>query len=194
MLDLINSLLDVTNLESGNVQLKDQPLDLCQVITTSIRSQEQQANDASLSLESELPDGPVILHGDESRIRQIVTNLLSNAVKFSEEKGRVLIRLKALEQGGCRLSILDEGRGMSSENLAKVMERFGQADTSYSRGHEGAGLGLTLAKMLTEIHGGKLSIESEENKGTQIHIDFPPERMSDFDKTNEQTTMKGAVA
>ncbi len=194
LLDLINMLLDVTNLESGDVKLNEQLLDLGQSVKTSLQAHQKIATEKGIVLDSQLPQEPVILCGDETRIRQIISNLLSNAIKFSDQGGGVLARLAVLEKGGCRLSIIDKGQGMSPQNLEKVMERFGQADVSYSRGHEGAGLGLTLAKMLAEIHGGTLQIESEEGIGTEVHIDFPSKRFPAATETKRQTTMKGAVA
>ena len=127
------------------------------------------------SLSVELSEDIPFLRGDSLRIRQILLNLIGNAVKFSNPQGRVVVRA-VLEAGGVVLAVEDNGIGISEKDLDHIIHPFIQAASSQTRGHEGTGLGLSLVKSLTELHGGMMEIDSKLGTGTTVTVRFPAER------------------
>ena len=111
---------------------------------------------------------------DERAMKQVLINLLTNAVKFSRAGSEVTISASVGSQS-LRISVSDQGIGMAEEDIPKALAPFTQLDGTLSRSHEGTGLGLPLAKHLTELHGGTLTIESEPDMGTTVHVDLPIE-------------------
>jgi CheY-like chemotaxis protein/anti-sigma regulatory factor (Ser/Thr protein kinase) len=113
------------------------------------------------------------LQGDAARLQQVVSNLLSNAVKFTPSGGEVIVRLRRTD-GEAQIAVSDTGRGISPDFIPHVFERFRQADGSTTRQHGGLGLGLAIVKHLVELHGGKVSAQSEgENRGATFIVDLP---------------------
>jgi two-component system, cell cycle sensor histidine kinase PleC len=177
LLGLINDVLDVSEIEVGRLELREGPIDLAKVIDQCHRSIAERAKAVGLSLEIDLaPDLPVLL-ADEARMRQIVLNLLSNAVKFTPEGGRVVLSAAVTTEGGVKLSIADDGIGMRPEEIPTALEPFRQIDASINRRREGTGLGLPLARILTELHGGTLTITSTPGQGTTVTVTLPADRV-----------------
>ena len=176
LLNLINELLDLAKLEAGQFTLAEEDTDLSTVIRDSVRLVAAQAEKANIQLTETVPGDIPPIHADQRRLRQILVNLLSNAVKFTPEGGRVQVSA-ARRQGGVIVEVSDTGIGMTQDQIAKALEPFGQIDSSISRKYEGTGLGLPIAKQLTELHGGTLSIKSAVNIGTTITFALPPERV-----------------
>jgi two-component system CheB/CheR fusion protein len=113
------------------------------------------------------------IEADELKVREIIYNLLSNAVKYTPEGGKIGIRAKKADSE-IEVVVWDTGVGIASENMEKIFEGFFRVDTPYSRVTEGTGLGLPLSKKLVELHGGKLSVESEGlDKGTSVRFTLP---------------------
>ena len=134
-----------------------------------------QANQSHIKVMIELPSDLPLVFGDERRILQIISNLLSNAIKFTHANGTVSIQVEQ-KAGELLLKVSDTGIGIASEDLPKVLERFGQVDSALSRKHKGTGLGLPLVKELIELHGGSIGIGSKDGVGT-VTISFPRERV-----------------
>jgi len=135
------------------------------------------ARNAGVSLSIEMPDNLPRVFGDSRLIKQILLNLLSNAVKFTLEGGEVRLAMRMSDDGGIAFSVTDSGIGMSAEECARVLDVFVQAEGSLVRRHEGAGLGLPLAKSFAELHGGDLSLLSEPGVGTTVTVTLPPDRV-----------------
>ena len=113
------------------------------------------------------------IEADDLKVKEIIYNLLSNAVKFTPEGGKIGMRAKKADPE-IEITVWDTGVGIASENMEKIFEGFFRVDTPYSRVTEGTGLGLPLSKKLVELHGGKLSVESEGlNKGTSVRFTLP---------------------
>ncbi|MGH6969740.1 MAG: ATP-binding protein, partial [Stellaceae bacterium] len=108
---------------------------------------------------------------------QALLNLLVNAVKFTPAGGTVRVSASAAKPHGIDIAIVDTGIGMEPASIARALEPFQQLESHLTRRHEGTGLGLPLAKLLIELHGGKLTIESAAGKGTTARIWLPPERL-----------------
>ncbi len=176
LLALINDILDLSRLDAGQLELNDEDLDPAELVAESVRMVRGQAQAAGLTLTQEVGTGLPLLRADRRRIRQILFNLLSNAIKFTPPKGCVIVSAFA-EGAELAISVADNGIGMAPEHIQRAFERFGQVDNSLSRKYEGAGLGLSIARQLAELHGGRLDLESEFDIGTRVTLIFPAERL-----------------
>ena len=176
LLGLINDVLDLSKLEAGQMELREEDVDLQNVIHLSMRFVEPQAKKSNINLSQVIDEQARFIRGDDRRLRQAVVNLLANAVKFTPSSGNVRV-VCAHTETGVLIVVSDTGVGMSAADIPKAMEPFGQVDSKLSRRYEGTGLGLPLAKDLVELHGGTLTIESEVNVGTTVTITLPPERL-----------------
>jgi signal transduction histidine kinase len=112
-----------------------------------------------------------------TRLRQILLNLLSNAVKFTPREGTVGVLLRRRTDGGAEFEVHDTGIGMTAAEIGIALEPFGQIDSAHSRQHPGTGLGLPLARRLTELHGGTLTVRSEKGRGTTVIVTLPASRV-----------------
>jgi signal transduction histidine kinase len=176
LLALIDEILDISKLDAGRLDLREEPLDVGVVVASCMNLTEIHAAKANIRLESAVPANFPLLNADDRRIRQILLNLLSNAIKFTEEGGRVQVSARA-GQDGIAIAVSDTGIGMAEKEIPVALSRFGQINSSLSRRHTGTGLGLPLSKGLAELHGGTLSIESAAGVGTTVTVLFPPNRM-----------------
>jgi signal transduction histidine kinase len=163
--------------KAGKVNLSEEVVSPGDVIEASMLAVRIQALKGEVALNVELPDGLPKVRVDEMRLRQIMINLLSNAVKFSPAGGEVTISAALVRGGGLELCVADTGIGMSEDEVKTAMELFSQVDTRLARHFEGTGLGLPLAKQLTELHGGRLTVESVPEAGTKVRVWLPPQRV-----------------
>ncbi|MBF0251943.1 MAG: PhnD/SsuA/transferrin family substrate-binding protein [Alphaproteobacteria bacterium] len=176
LLGVISDLLDITKLESGALDLSEVDIELRDLLETCVRMSQKRAGDAVVSVSFAVPDDMPKLRADPQRVSQIVLNLLSNGIKFTPMGGRVELTAGLHNGGGVRLCVRDNGVGIAAENLPKVVEPFEQIGDILTRTHDGYGLGLPFARMLTEKHGGRLNIVSTLGKGTEVSVMFPSER------------------
>ena len=173
LLALINDILDLSKSEAGKLELYLEAVDLPKLIDTCLRLVTGRAQERQLSMSVRLqPDLPA-LRADELRLKQVVLNLLSNAVKFTMPGGHVEIGAEQGADGGIVIHVRDTGIGMAPDMIPIALEPFRQLDSPIARNSEGTGLGLSLAKSLTEQQGGRLIIESEPDKGTTVRLAFP---------------------
>ena len=177
LLSLINDILDLSKIEAGRLDLVEERMVVCDVIEASMRIIRERAQAARLVLECEIPEDMPTLFADERAIKQILLNLLSNAVKFTDAGGRVTIAAQMTTAGGIAFSVADTGVGMNAMEIKKALSPFGQVDSSLARKHEGTGLGLPLARSMTEVHGGDFTIESEPGRGTTVTVTMPASRV-----------------
>lgn len=174
---LINDILDIEKIESGQMQLDMEPLDLRDIAMQSIESVRGMAD--GLGARLALIDGvPAPVRGDSDRLIQVVVNLLSNAIKFSPENGEVLVVVEPANRIA-RLSVRDNGPGVPEEFRARIFSKFAQADASDTRAKGGTGLGLAIAREIAERHGGRLWFESDVGDGATFHLDLPLETETD---------------
>ena len=177
LLDLINDILDLSKIESGQEELHEENIDIPKVTRSVIRLVGQRAEKNGVHLELELSDPSSGLRGDERRLKQILVNLLSNAVKFTEAGGKVILKIWCHVDSGYVFQVIDTGIGIAREDIPKALSQFGQVDSSLGRQHDGTGLGLPLTKSLVELHGGSLDLQSEVGVGTTVTVRFPAERI-----------------
>lgn len=168
---LINDILDIEKLESGQMTLDMAPQDLRDIAEKSIDSVRGFAE--SLGVAVTLRSGvPAPVRGDLDRLIQVVVNLLSNAAKFSPSGGQVDVSVRP-ELRVARLSVRDEGPGIPDAFRSRIFAKFAQADGSDTRAKGGTGLGLAIAREIAERHGGRLWFESTPGEGATFHLDLP---------------------
>ncbi len=164
----------LTQLVAGivNLQKMDTPpapseqFDLCDLARLAVRSWEVPMHSAGVTLEREIPAGPLMVLGDRDRIYQVFDNLLSNAVKFTPNGGHVIVRVKDAGEMA-QVEVSDTGVGIPADKLNKVFERFYQVkESAPAHGSRGVGLGLAIAKGIVEAHGGQISVTSEPGQGS----------------------------
>ena len=170
---LIEDVLDVSRIITGKLQLNIRPIQLVPVIEAAIETVQPAANAKDIKIECLLDFSTQKVLGDSNRLQQVVWNLLSNAVKFTPQGGRVEVRLKQINND-VHIEVIDTGKGIKSEFLPYVFERFRQADNSITRSYGGLGLGLAIVRHLVELHGGTVHVESEgEGKGATFVVILP---------------------
>ena len=172
---LIDDLLDVSRIITGKLRLTVRPTSLGAVIEAACESMRPAAEARGIELvfEKRVAEGEDRIVGDADRIQQIVWNLLSNGIKFTPARGRVAVRLERFD-AQFEIRVSDTGRGIRPEFMAHVFERFRQADSSSARVQGGLGIGLAIARHLTELHGGSIAVESEgENRGATFIVCLP---------------------
>jgi signal transduction histidine kinase/ActR/RegA family two-component response regulator len=170
---IVNDLLDVSRIVRGNLQLEPRLMPLNPLMAASVDSVTPAADAKGVAISVAYPREPLLVWGDQDRLQQVLWNLLSNAVKFTPPGGRIDVNLDAHE-GDARIRIADNGSGIAPEFLPHVFERFRQADGSATRAHGGLGLGLAIVSHLVELHGGRLTAESEgEGRGSTFTVYLP---------------------
>ncbi len=176
LLSTVDDVLDMARLEAGSVSLDENTVRLADVVDHA-SSALPPGQVAERQVRFDRSNRDVFVRGDQARLQQVAINLVSNAVKFtSPATGRVDIIIEPVSDG-VDLVIRDNGKGIPPEKLAVIMEPFGQAEGAYARSYQGAGLGLTIVKALTELHGGRFTITSTVNEGTETRVHFPGDRV-----------------
>ena len=170
LLTLINDVLDLSRVAAGALRVECAEICVADVLEEVERELQPQVRFKGLELDVNVAPGLVVA-ADPLRIRQVVTNLVSNAIKFTEA-GRVSIRARAAGDR-VEIEVADTGTGIPPEFIERVFDDFTQVDSGFTRNHEGSGLGLPLARRLTEQMGGTLVIESEPGRGTRATVNMP---------------------
>jgi two-component system, cell cycle sensor histidine kinase PleC len=176
LLAVINGILDLSRATEGKLRIGDDTIDLGELLEECRRGVGPRVSEGGITLTIELRDVPLRLRADERMLRQILLNLMSNAVKFTPPGGSVEVSARHAEDTAIIVTIADTGIGIAPEDLETAMTPFAQVDNSLARKYEGTGLGLPLAKTLTELHGGTLSLQSAPGEGTTATVRFPPSR------------------
>jgi predicted ATPase/signal transduction histidine kinase len=177
LLDLINDVLDLSKAEVGRLDLHEEIVDLAAIIEGCFRLLQPQAERAGIALLAPPARAPP-LRADPRMMRQIVLNLVSNAIKFTPTGGRVEVTLTRAANGGIVLVVADTGIGIATADIPRVFETFTQLDNRLERKFQGTGLGLPLSKLLVELHGGVIVLDSTPGSGTCVTIRLPPERLA----------------
>jgi PAS domain S-box-containing protein len=168
---LVGDMLDVSRIATGKLHLEIAPFDLCPVITLAVESLRPTATDKKLRLQLQMPEEPLVIAGDASRLSQAVSNLLSNAIKFTPAGGRIAVNI---ERSGAhvRIAVTDSGVGIAPEFLPRVFHKFEQGSGGMRAG--GLGLGLAIVRALVEAHQGSVSASSEgPGRGATFIITLP---------------------
>lgn len=201
LLELVNQLLDISKIESGNMTLLTTPTNIVPLLKGLVLSFSSYAERKRILLKFNSAEDEIIVYLDMEKFEKITANILSNALKFTPEGGEVEVTvtssslsfahshpelvsgsttkpkmLKLVQQDKSNfveIFIRDTGVGIPPEKLSKIFDRFYQVDTSHMREHEGTGIGLSLTKELIELHKGKIEVESEPGKGSTFTVSLP---------------------
>ena len=175
LLSVLNSVLDISKIESGRLDLEQRPFDLADAVHAACDAFAAQARQKDLSFEIDI--APAALGawiGDVVRVRQVLANLVANAVKFTA-RGEVAVCVEATAQG-LAFRVSDSGIGVPPEHLPRLFEKFSQADSSTTRRFGGTGLGLAISRELVELMGGTLTATSALGEGSTFSFELPLER------------------
>ncbi len=178
LLGIISYALDMAEAESGKLALNETEVDISALVSTAVRVVQQTHRAEHRKIGLDLPEPAPKVWGDQRQLKQIVMNLLSNAVKFTGDDGQIHVSLRWNDQGGLAIEVKDTGIGIAKEDLPKAMAQFGRVENqSVPRERQGAGLGLPLVAAMTELHGGRLTLESQPGVGTTAVVHLPAERI-----------------
>ena len=173
MLDLIGDVLDISKVEAGKYELNYNMFDASDVVRSTVKMIRPTADAAEVRLDINIEDDEqLLIDADRKAVRQILLNLLSNAIKFSPKGGAVHIGAKAAGDT-LNLTVQDHGSGMTDDELAVLGTPYMQMSSAQKIEERGTGLGFTLIKSLTELHGGHFTVESQKNEGTTIDVFLP---------------------
>jgi signal transduction histidine kinase len=188
LLSLINDVLDMAKIEAQKYQLIRSQVPIGRLVETALMLVRPQAQAKGLNLIDDIADAGLILNADERAMCQVLVNLLSNAVKFTPADGVVRLFAEPTKNGGLAIGVEDNGTGMDDQGIITALEPFGQVQRDVTAERNGTGLGLPLAKAMTECHGATFHLESEPGVGTRVWAEFPPEAVqpstSDVDPAN----------
>ncbi len=190
LLELINDVLDLSKIEVGQVELEFTPASVASICQSSLNFVKQLARKKEIRLDTKIASNLPLIELDVRRIRQVLINLLTNAIKFTSEGGSIDLQADVLlqdpssgesqnindmleGQGYLRLSVVDNGIGIASENIEQLFQPFVQIDSALNRKYEGTGLGLSLVKRIVELHGGQVHVNSKFGQGSRFSIDLP---------------------
>jgi signal transduction histidine kinase/ActR/RegA family two-component response regulator len=186
---LLDDLLDVSRMSRGKIQLSKRPCDLREIVQKTAEDYFTELRENGLNLEVQVPDKPLRITADSTRLAQALNNLLQNARKFSYSGGKVWVSLDAENQTHAVLKVRDNGMGMDPQVLGWVFEPFRQADESLDRGRGGLGLGLALVKGIAELHGGDVTGASAgRGHGSEFTIRLPLDQDQTTSTAAEQLT------
>ena len=177
LLGVINDILDVSRVETGNMEIEPERIKVSELINLSIRLINDRARTGEIKLIKKIGKDLPDINVDSQRMKQAVINILSNAVKFTSEGGKVTLSAVMGKNGELLITITDTGIGMKPEDIETALTPFGQVDSRLARKYEGTGLGLPLTKNFIELHSGTLDIKSKVEAGTTVTITIPAERV-----------------
>ncbi len=197
LLSLINDILDLSKVEAGKMEVDETEVNIAEIMANSVSIIKEKSHKKGLQLSIQEPDPPLFIKADERKIKQILYNLLSNAIKFTDRGDKVKIRAEAVNRQWLKnnvpemfnkdvlkqnldadthylkISIEDTGIGIKPESLMTIFDAFQQEEKTTSRKYGGTGLGLALCKMLVELHGGRIWVESELGVGSTFTFILP---------------------
>jgi signal transduction histidine kinase len=185
---MVNDLLDISRIEAGGIQLQFEETDIVERLVAVRDTFEAQAAAAGIALDIEVPKRLPPVWADRDRIEQVALNLVGNAIKFTPRDGSVRLTAETASDT-VRVTVTDTGPGISSEEQEKIFDRFYQVDDSLTREITGSGLGLAICKDLTEVHGGRLAVESEPGRGAAFSFTVPVAS----DRAREMTELEELV-
>jgi signal transduction histidine kinase len=172
LLEMVNTLLDINKMESGQMKLHLEDVDVGQVAATALDQVRGLAREHRHNLESAIDDACGTVRADGELLRRVMVNLLGNAIKFTPDGGE--IRLEAgCHDGEVRVAVSDNGPGIPPEYQERIFQKFGQVETRKAGRKHSTGLGLTFCRMVAEAHGGRIWVDSEVGKGSTFTIAIP---------------------
>ena len=170
-LDLVNDLLDISQLNSGELSVNAHPINVEELIQSSIRVNKCLAMKSNINLKANIEDNMPLVSLDPKRMKQILTNLVSNSIKYSPRNTEIEIQAH-FTQDGVKITVCDQGFGMSEEEVKVAIKKYGVLDNPNKGKVDSFGIGLHLIQNLIESQNGNMSIKSQKNSGTEISMEF----------------------
>ena len=177
LLNLVNDLLDLSRAEAGRMKLEESNVDLATTAEAALAMMRDRADQARVTLVCDLRDDLPCLVGDALKIRQVLINLLSNAAKFTPSGGQIRVSACHLESGALSLSVTDTGSGIPETEIQRLMQPYETLSPGVADSRSGTGLGLAIASDLMRLHGGRLELASQPDRGTVATMYFPSDRI-----------------
>lgn len=187
LLNLINEILDLSRIEAGRHELREEALKLAHVVEDAKHMVDIKAKTKNVKVILNAEESMPLLWADERAVRQIALNLLSNALKFTPTGGQVTINVGWTSAGGQYFSVTDTGPGIPEEEIPVVLSSFGQGSIAIKSAEEGTGLGLPIVQALLHMHEGRFDLKSQLRKGTIATASFPRSRVLDIMEKSENT-------
>lgn len=172
---LVDDLLELARLESGQAHMAREPVDMAELLRDCSARFAPMAHESGSALETDVPSNLPLITGDPDRLSQVLSNLVNNALTHAhsaEHSSRVIIRGESRE-GWVMCSVTDNGQGIPADELPRIFERFYQVERSRARRDGGAGLGLAIAREIVEGHGGHIRAESVQGLGARVTLELP---------------------
>jgi len=193
---LVDDLLEMSRISRGTLTLRSEEVEVAAIVRNAVEISEPLVRSAGHELSVSLPAGPLWLHGDPVRLSQILGNLLNNAAIYTQDGGRIELQARR-DRDHVVISVRDNGCGLAPETLARMFEMFSRGERPSSRGQAGLGIGLALARRLTELHGGTIAARSEgPDRGSELTLRLPlsspPEPSSEPCSAREQPALPSA--
>lgn len=193
---LLDDLLDVSRITHGKIELRRSDVDLCEVVQEALMVVRATAELQGMIVTSELPDEPVVVHGDSARLEQVTVNLLVNAIKYTPDGGSIIVSLHR-DGDQAVLEVKDSGVGIPKDKIKEIFSLFYQSDETLDRSSGGMGVGLTLVDAVVKMHGGTISCQSDgANCGSSFIVNLPavartakPEATESIRPTNSLKTI-----
>jgi signal transduction histidine kinase len=173
LVDLSRKVLDVARLRSGEIEISEETLQVSAILDEAASLVANQAAQRSLHIKTQAKTANVLLRADKTLVLQMLVNLLSNAIKYSREGRYIGLEAHEHQEGTLDFTIIDQGIGMSEDEVALALKPFGRIDGQSDYNDDGIGLGLSLVQQLMALHGGRLLIESQRGIGTAATLRFP---------------------
>jgi PAS domain S-box-containing protein len=190
LLEIINEVLDMSKIEAGRVELDEEYFDIGMLISSVARMMASRAFSSGLEIKEEVEKDLHPLYADPRLVRQILINLAGNAVKYSNSNDTIRIGARRRDDGELELYVIDHGVGIPRNKIGEALEPFGQVSQSSNNSPiQGTGLGLPLAKAMTELHGGELVLDSDTGKGTKVYVRFPAARLQAAIKSADRSPL-----
>jgi len=170
--DIVEDLSKVKDFQSGDFDVSHRAVDICQVVKEVATTFAPQAKAKRVKLSTKLPEGKLIVEGDEEKIASALGHIVKNAVTFTDSGDAIEINAEKLPEYVI-INVIDSGIGIPKKDIDRIFERFYQIEAHMTRRHGGMGLGLSVAKIMVESHGGRITVESVESKGSKFSILLP---------------------
>jgi signal transduction histidine kinase len=173
--EVVENLSNVDNFENGAARVRSQKVSLAKIAEDTILNFQDEAKTRNITLKAEMKDSPFFADVDGSKIGIVFGNLVKNAIQFTNPGGKITIKVEE-ETGLMKVSVNDDGIGIPAKDLPRIFERFFQVEEHLTRRHGGMGLGLSVAKSIVELHGGRIWAESQEAGGSTVTFVLPVEK------------------
>jgi signal transduction histidine kinase len=170
--EIIENMTSVDNAQAGTAVVRAHNVSIKKIVADVIENMRIEANHKKIALRADIGPADLMVEGDADKIGIALMNLVRNAIMFTNEGGHVLVAVKEIP-GYIQISVIDDGIGIPAKDLPHVFERFYQVESHLTRKHGGMGLGLSVAKMMVEMHGGKITVQSLPGKGSNFTITLP---------------------